>query len=190
MLLDLQLERWGEAVRDYEILRKELPGDNEVAESLSRAQDALRLTRGEPSGIDRIRASTHSCGNFHNFFLHRSYVIRFRKFIILLIITYSPIVNYYHQLRGFQVFLEQSKIFQNYVPRQNIRKSMFYELGIIIFPLDCDDRCLSSHTNTNAPDPINTRIGDNVFCRLFQDNCHCIKLNIINANGKFFLILY
>lgn len=56
-----KLERWGEAVRDYEILRKELPGDNEVAESLSRAQDALRLTRGEPSGIDRIRASTHSC---------------------------------------------------------------------------------------------------------------------------------
>ncbi|CAH1433685.1 unnamed protein product [Lactuca virosa] len=56
-----KLERWGEAVRDYEILTKELPGDNEVAESLSRAQEALRLTRGEPSGIDRIRASTHSC---------------------------------------------------------------------------------------------------------------------------------
>ncbi|KAI3515562.1 hypothetical protein L1887_14462 [Cichorium endivia] len=56
-----KLERWGEAVRDYEILRKELPGDNEVAESLSRAQEALRLTRGEPSGVDRLRASTHSC---------------------------------------------------------------------------------------------------------------------------------
>lgn len=56
-----KLERWGEAVRDYEILKKELPGDNEVAESLLRAQDALRLTRGEPSGVDRIRATTYSC---------------------------------------------------------------------------------------------------------------------------------
>lgn len=55
-----KLERWGEAVRDYEILRKELPGDNEVAESLLRAQEALRLTRGEPSGVDRVRASTYS----------------------------------------------------------------------------------------------------------------------------------
>ncbi|KAF5756445.1 putative tetratricopeptide-like helical domain superfamily, acetyltransferase A, auxiliary subunit [Helianthus annuus] len=54
------LERWGEAVRDYEILSKELPGDNEVAESLSRAQEALRLARGEPSGVNRVRASTYS----------------------------------------------------------------------------------------------------------------------------------
>nr|XP_043611124.1 inactive TPR repeat-containing thioredoxin TTL3-like isoform X2 [Erigeron canadensis] len=55
-----KLERWGEAVRDYEILRKELPGDNEVAESLLRAQEALRLTRGEPSGIDRVTAPVYS----------------------------------------------------------------------------------------------------------------------------------
>ncbi|GJU47679.1 inactive TPR repeat-containing thioredoxin TTL3-like protein [Tanacetum coccineum] len=57
-----KLERWGEAVRDYEILRKELPGDNEVAESLLRAQEALRLTRGEPSGVNRARATANSCG--------------------------------------------------------------------------------------------------------------------------------
>nr|GEY51285.1 inactive TPR repeat-containing thioredoxin TTL3-like [Tanacetum cinerariifolium] len=56
-----KLERWGEAVRDYEILRKELPGDNEVAESLLRAQEALRLTRGEPSGVNRARATANSC---------------------------------------------------------------------------------------------------------------------------------
>lgn len=63
-------------MRDYEILRKELPGDNEVAESLLRAQESLRLTRGEPSGIDRVRATEYSCGNiskldsiFHMLFL-------------------------------------------------------------------------------------------------------------------------
>ncbi|KAK9088868.1 hypothetical protein Scep_027950 [Stephania cephalantha] len=33
-----KLERWVESVRDYEVLRKELPGDNEVAEALFHAQ--------------------------------------------------------------------------------------------------------------------------------------------------------
>ncbi|XP_062105876.1 inactive TPR repeat-containing thioredoxin TTL3-like [Humulus lupulus] len=42
-----KLERWAEAVRDYEVLRRELPGDNEVAESLHRAQVALRRSYGE-----------------------------------------------------------------------------------------------------------------------------------------------
>ncbi|XP_071691297.1 inactive TPR repeat-containing thioredoxin TTL3-like [Rutidosis leptorrhynchoides] len=55
-----KLERWGKAVRDYEILRKKLPEDNEVAESLLRAQEALRLTRGEPSGVDRLNATEYS----------------------------------------------------------------------------------------------------------------------------------
>lgn len=53
-------------MRDYEILRKELLGDSDVAESLFRAQEALRLTQGEPSGVDRVRASGYSSGNFHN----------------------------------------------------------------------------------------------------------------------------
>lgn len=43
----LQLERWEEAVRDYEVLRMELPDDNEVAESLFHAQVALKKSRGE-----------------------------------------------------------------------------------------------------------------------------------------------
>ncbi|PKA49040.1 Inactive TPR repeat-containing thioredoxin TTL3 [Apostasia shenzhenica] len=42
-----KLERWGEAVRDYEVLRNELPGNNEVAEELFHAQVALKLSRGE-----------------------------------------------------------------------------------------------------------------------------------------------
>ncbi|XP_074592855.1 TPR repeat-containing thioredoxin TTL1-like [Curcuma longa] len=42
-----KLERWAEAVRDYEALRKELPGDNDVAEALFHAQVALKTSRGE-----------------------------------------------------------------------------------------------------------------------------------------------
>ncbi|CAA2953464.1 TPR repeat-containing thioredoxin TTL1-like [Olea europaea subsp. europaea] len=42
-----KLERWTEAVRDYEVLRRELPDDNEVAESLFHAQVALKKSRGE-----------------------------------------------------------------------------------------------------------------------------------------------
>ena len=33
----MQLGRWDDAVRDYEVLRKELPVDSEVDESLQRA---------------------------------------------------------------------------------------------------------------------------------------------------------
>lgn len=42
-----KLERWVDAVRDYEVLRRELPDDNEVAESLFHAQVALKKSRGE-----------------------------------------------------------------------------------------------------------------------------------------------
>ncbi|GMN54394.1 hypothetical protein TIFTF001_023521 [Ficus carica] len=42
-----KLERWEVAVQDYEVLRKELPFDNEVAESLFHAQVALKKSRGE-----------------------------------------------------------------------------------------------------------------------------------------------
>lgn len=41
------MERWAEAVSDYEILRKELPYDKEIAESLFHAQVALKKSRGE-----------------------------------------------------------------------------------------------------------------------------------------------
>lgn len=59
-----------EAVRDYEVLRKELPGDNEVAEALFHAQVALKRSRGEEvsnmkfggeveeiNGIEQFRAA-------------------------------------------------------------------------------------------------------------------------------------
>ncbi|KAM7277920.1 hypothetical protein ACFE04_005054 [Oxalis oulophora] len=65
-----KLERWADAVRDYEVLRRELPDDNEVAESLFHAQVALKKSRGEEvynmkfggdveevSGLEQFRAS-------------------------------------------------------------------------------------------------------------------------------------
>lgn len=75
MLHYLQLERLSEAVRDYEVLRRELPDDKEVAESLFHAQVALRKSRGEEvhnmkfggevesvSGLEQFRAAVSSPG--------------------------------------------------------------------------------------------------------------------------------
>ncbi|GAV64063.1 Thioredoxin domain-containing protein/TPR_2 domain-containing protein/TPR_8 domain-containing protein/TPR_11 domain-containing protein [Cephalotus follicularis] len=65
-----KLERWVDAVRDYEVLRRELPDDKEVAESLFHAQVALKKSRGEEvhnmkfggeveevSGLEQFRAA-------------------------------------------------------------------------------------------------------------------------------------
>ena len=41
------MERWAESVKDYEVLRRELPGDTEVAEAYFHAQIALKSSRGE-----------------------------------------------------------------------------------------------------------------------------------------------
>ncbi|XP_052177113.1 inactive TPR repeat-containing thioredoxin TTL3-like [Diospyros lotus] len=72
-----KLERWSEAARDYEVLRRELPGDSEVAESLLRAQVALKKSGQEEeeaphakcsgevdevSNLDRFKAAISSPG--------------------------------------------------------------------------------------------------------------------------------
>lgn len=65
-------------MRDYEVLRRELPGDNEVAESLQRAQVALKKSYGEDvhhsmkfggeveeiSSLDKFKAAACSLGKF------------------------------------------------------------------------------------------------------------------------------
>lgn len=69
------LERWADCVRDYEVLRKDLPGDTEVAESLFRAQVALKTARGEEvsnmkfggeveavTSLEQLRDAIHSPG--------------------------------------------------------------------------------------------------------------------------------
>ena len=74
--LIMQLERWEEAVTDYELLRRELPDDNEVAENLFHAQVALKKSRGEEvhnlkfggevediSGLEQFRAAISLPGN-------------------------------------------------------------------------------------------------------------------------------
>ncbi|KAL9683384.1 hypothetical protein QQ045_015206 [Rhodiola kirilowii] len=49
----LKLERWAEALKDYEILQRELPDDKEVAEALSNAQAAVKKHQRElPIGND------------------------------------------------------------------------------------------------------------------------------------------
>lgn len=90
LILELQLERWSEAVRDYEVLRRELPEDSEVAEGLFYAQVALKKSRGEEvqnmkfggeveeiSDTDQFKAAISSPGMYshfsyalHNSFLH------------------------------------------------------------------------------------------------------------------------
>ncbi|KAL5864724.1 hypothetical protein ACOSQ3_002238 [Xanthoceras sorbifolium] len=70
-----KLGRWSEAVRDYETLRRELPGDNEVAESLHHAQLELKKSRGEVvyntkvdgeveevSSLEKFKAAISSAG--------------------------------------------------------------------------------------------------------------------------------
>ncbi|XP_057465610.1 TPR repeat-containing thioredoxin TTL1-like isoform X1 [Actinidia eriantha] len=70
-----KLERWAESVRDYEVLRRELPNDNEVAEALFHAQVALKKSRGEDvsnmkfggevelvSGLEQFKAAISSPG--------------------------------------------------------------------------------------------------------------------------------
>ncbi|KVI02206.1 Tetratricopeptide-like helical [Cynara cardunculus var. scolymus] len=42
-----KLDRWAESLRDYEVLKRELPNNNEIAESLFHAQVALKKSRGE-----------------------------------------------------------------------------------------------------------------------------------------------
>ncbi|KAG2625436.1 hypothetical protein PVAP13_3KG207312 [Panicum virgatum] len=70
-----KLEHWADCVRDYEVLRKDLPGDTEVAESLFRAQVALKTARGEEvsnmkfggeveavTSLEQLRDAIHSPG--------------------------------------------------------------------------------------------------------------------------------
>ncbi|KAK3164780.1 hypothetical protein QOZ80_1AG0024580 [Eleusine coracana subsp. coracana] len=77
-----KLERWVDCVRDYEVLRKELPGDKEVAEALFHAQVALKATRGEDvsnmkfggeveivTNAEQLHAATGSPGIFVVYFM-------------------------------------------------------------------------------------------------------------------------
>ncbi|KAK7272413.1 hypothetical protein RJT34_28993 [Clitoria ternatea] len=69
-----KLERWAEVVKDYQTLKRELPNDNEVAESLRHAQLALEKSRQlaygtkfgveveQISALDKFKAAIASAG--------------------------------------------------------------------------------------------------------------------------------
>ncbi|XP_076943052.1 TPR repeat-containing thioredoxin TTL1-like [Bidens hawaiensis] len=70
-----KLDRWDESVKDYEILRRELPNNNDIAESLFHAQVALKKSRGEDvnnmkfggevevvANLDQFKAAVASSG--------------------------------------------------------------------------------------------------------------------------------
>ena len=65
-------------MRDYDVLRKELPDDKEVAENLFHAEVALKTSRGEEisnlkfggeveeiTGVEQFQAAVSLTGEFH-----------------------------------------------------------------------------------------------------------------------------
>ena len=92
------------------MLRKELPGDTEVAESLFHAQVALKTTRGEEvsnmkfggeveivTSIEQVRAAMHSPGKFSVQFWFLSafiiYSISFVRLVLRIIRTSDVLVQ-------------------------------------------------------------------------------------------------
>lgn len=84
----LQLERWAEAVRDYEALRSEFPHDTEVAESLFHAQVSLKKSNGEEfyngkfgggievvSGLEQFQSAISSPGRLLSYFFNADITI-------------------------------------------------------------------------------------------------------------------
>jgi hypothetical protein len=105
MTCGLQLERWVDAVRDYEVLRRELPADNEVAESLFHAQVALKKSRGEEvynmkfggeveevSSLEQFRAAISSPGNPPIYLYQEQKHIPLLTFIFFFLKYYQTII--------------------------------------------------------------------------------------------------
>lgn len=91
----LQLERWSESVRDYEVLRRELPNNNDIAESLFHAQVALKKSLGEEvynmkfggeveliTGLEQFKAAIASTGLFVLYFSQNAlrFLLKFLTF--------------------------------------------------------------------------------------------------------------
>lgn len=119
----IQLERWAEAVRDYEILRRERPGDGEVAESLHRAQVALKKSYGEGVhnkkfdgeveevfSLDKLRAVISSPCEFNSF------CSIWLTFFFLLYSTTSCLTeNELSKFQAFRLFISK------FLPTNNVK---------------------------------------------------------------------
>jgi hypothetical protein len=75
-----QMERWDKAMRDYETLKKEMPGDLDIAKTLFQVQVAHKKAKGEKviesqhggkvediSSSDRLREAISLPGTFTKF---------------------------------------------------------------------------------------------------------------------------
>ncbi|XP_072958761.1 TPR repeat-containing thioredoxin TTL1-like [Typha angustifolia] len=62
-----KIERWADSVRDYEILRKEIQDDTEVAEALFHAQVALKKSRGEEVSNMKFGGEVEEITNIEQF---------------------------------------------------------------------------------------------------------------------------
>ncbi|CAA0816342.1 TPR repeat-containing thioredoxin TTL1 [Striga hermonthica] len=144
-LSNSKLERWSEAVRDYEVLRRELPNDNEVAESLFHAQVALRKSRGEEvynmkfggevesvSGPEQFRAAILSSGASLVFFKTGSNAqcIQISPFLDALCIRY-PSVNF------LKVNIEESQAIANAENVKIVPTFKIYRKGIRVKEMVC-----------------------------------------------------
>ncbi|KAL4589017.1 hypothetical protein LXL04_001919 [Taraxacum kok-saghyz] len=62
-----KLERWGEAVKDYEVLKKELPNNNDISESLFNAQVELKKSGGEDVNNSNLGGKVVTITNLEQF---------------------------------------------------------------------------------------------------------------------------
>lgn len=102
MNCELQLERWEDAVRDYEVLRKELPYDNEVAESLFHSQVALKKSRGEDVYNLKFGGEVEEVSSLEHF--RAAVSLPGETSVLQITRTYLPAYLYIHTIYIVQVF--------------------------------------------------------------------------------------
>lgn len=103
-------------MRDYELLRRELPGDNEVAESLQHAQVALQKSHGEEVGmnfggevedianLNKFKAAVSSPGEFSVFIFSWCCLSYYQLHPVIL---YQPCLNENLEFQAFQYFISK-----------------------------------------------------------------------------------
>ncbi|KAM3396019.1 TPR repeat-containing thioredoxin TTL1 [Capsicum galapagoense] len=140
-----KLERWAEAVRDYEVLRKELPYDNEVAESLFHAQVALKKSRGEDihnmkfggevelvSGLEEFRAAISSpCASLVHFKAASNIQCKQISPFLDTLTTKYPSINF------VKVDVEESPAIANAENVRNVPTFKIYKMGSRVMEMIC-----------------------------------------------------
>lgn len=140
-----KLERWAEAVRDYELLRKELPYDNEVAESLFHAQVALKKSRGEDvhnmkfggevelvSGLEQFRAAISSpCASLVHFKAASNIQCKQISPFLDTLTTKYPSINF------LKVDVEESPAIANAENVRNVPTFKIYKMGSRVMEMIC-----------------------------------------------------